>query len=434
VKDNLRELLTAAIDGELSPTDQKLAQRLLQKSESARIMLSQLKSDSKRLRKLPRVSAPADLAENVLAVIAERSMTPTPLPPGKRPSPKFNWSMLPVWVNLVTAAGVLFVISAGSYLYFTASERYYESRAQGMASKGPNSKTADPGSATPVVDAKLPETKGITPEIGPEPKMVVQGPRDPGPEIGPSPRQVPDIILAPPEDGMPEIEAFHLDKIRVSHLVTLRDLPDDEAARKKLTAEMKKDELIRLDLFCHSTPNGLELTLASLKARGITVFTDAFAQDRLKRKLPTELMLFTEAMTPEEVAQLLAELGSVDAKSGAGEFDTLVAAPFLSLDLDRLGKLLGVSSIAPKPAVGKAPIDVRKPLPEGTANHLAATLAKMGTTSTPPKTEKVAVVVAYSPMNGQPTNSREIKQFLDRRGDRKPDAKPLMLVLKTISK
>ena len=73
-------------------------------------------------------------------------------------------------------------------------------------------------------------------------------------------------------------------------------------------------------------------------------------------------------------------------------------------------------------------------LPEGTANHLAATLAKMGSTASPLKTEKVAVVVAYSPMNGQPTASREIKQFLDRRGDRKPDAKPLMLVLKTISK
>jgi hypothetical protein len=397
-------------------------------------MLAQLKADSKRLRKLPRVAAPTDLVENVLAVIAERSITPTPLPPGKRASPKFNWSMLPVWVNLVTAAGVLFVISAGSYLYFTASERYYESRAQGIASKGPDNKAADPGTITPVVDAKLPDVKGTTPEVGPEPKQLVQGSRDPSPEVGPAPREVRDIILAPPQDGMPEIEAFQLDKIRVSHLFTLHDLPDDETARKKLAAEMKKDELIRLDLFCRSTSKGLELTLAALKTRGITVFTDGFAQDRLKRKLPTELMLFTEALIPDEVAKLLTELGAMDAKSGTGEFDTLVAAPFLKVDLDRLGKLLGVSSIAPKPAAGKAPIDVRKPLPEGTANHLAATLAKMGSASTPPKSEKVAVVVAYSPMNGQPTASREIKQFLDRRGDRKPDAKPLMLVLKTISK
>jgi hypothetical protein len=33
--------------------------------------------------------------------------------------------------------------------------------------------------------------------------------------------------------------------------------------------------------------------------------------------------------------------------------------------------------------------------------------------------------------NSSPAASREIKQFLDRRGDRKPDAKPLMLVLRT---
>jgi hypothetical protein len=46
----------------------------------------------------------------------------------------------------------------------------------------------------------------------------------------------------------------------------------------------------------------------------------------------------------------------------------------------------------------------------------------------------MAVVVAYSPLNGSPTQSREIKQFLERRGERKAEAKPLMLVLKVIPK
>ena len=35
----------------------------------------------------------------------------------------------------------------------------------------------------------------------------------------------------------------------------------------------------------------------------------------------------------------------------------------------------------------------------------------MGTTSPAPKLEKAAVVVAYSPMNGNPAASKEIKQF-----------------------
>jgi hypothetical protein len=57
-----------------------------------------------------------------------------------------------------------------------------------------------------------------------------------------------------------------------------------------------------------------------------------------------------------------------------------------------------------------------------------------GTSPTPVKAERMAVVVAYSPANSNPTASREIKQFAERRGERRPDAKPLMLVLKVIPK
>src|SRR4051812_37422902 len=127
-------------------------------------------------------------------------------------------------------------------------------------------------------------------------------------------------------------------------------------------------------------------------------------------------------------------LGAEEKKSGAGQFDTLVAAPFLADDLTKLGKLLGNPNFSSKLPKAKGPVDIRKPLPEGTAQHVAATLSGMGTSATPPKSERMAVIVAYSPMNGNPQASREIKQFLDRRGDRKADAKPLMLVLKIIAK
>jgi hypothetical protein len=162
----------------------------------------------------------------------------------------------------------------------------------------------------------------------------------------------------------------------------------------------------------------------------VTAINDSFVQDRFKKKLPTEVMIFTDAMTPDEVAQLLTALGADDAKSGAGEFETLVAAPFLPADLDRLGRMLGAPNVLPKPVKGKPQVDIRKPLPEGTANQLANALAKMGSGS--PKPGNVAVVVAYSPMNSNPASSKEIKQFLDRRGERKSEAKPLMLVLRTI--
>ena len=427
---NLRELLTAAIDGELTPAERKTAERLLKESEAARVLYGQLKADAARLKSLPKIPAPPDLADNVMSVIQDRAMTPTPLPPARKAAPKFNWSAMPIWVSFVTAAAVLIVISIGSYLYFTASERYYRDQQKNVAKtpagNGPsNSVAADtPARDKPAVTSDKP---------GPRPEVIAMQPRE-VPEVGPSPRDVTDIVAAPPSnDTMPEIESPQIDRIRVSHLVNPHELADDEAVRKKLTAEMKKDELIRLDLFCRSTPKALDLVLAGLKARGIAALTDAFAQDQLKKKSPPELMIFTEAMTPDEVTQFLAALGAEDEKGGAGGFDTLVAAPFLPADLTQLSKLLGLPGVTLKAPKGKAGVDIRKPLPEGTAAEVASMLSKMGTGSAvPPKSEKVAMVVAYSPVNTNPAASREIKQFLDRRGDRKPDAKPLMLVLKTI--
>src|SRR5436190_16487692 len=134
---NQRELLSAAVDGELSPAEGKAAQRLLRESAEARALYAQLKADAERLKNLSRVAAPADLADNVMAAINDRAITPTPLPPSRRPAPKFNWSALPIWINLVTAAAVLIVISVGSYLYFTASERYFDEQRKNVASNTP---------------------------------------------------------------------------------------------------------------------------------------------------------------------------------------------------------------------------------------------------------------------------------------------------------
>jgi hypothetical protein len=429
---NVRELLTAAVDGELTPAERKAAERLLRESAAARALFARLKADAARLRKLPRVPAPADLADNVLATIRDRAMSPTPLPPA-RPDRRLNWSALPVWANVVTAAGVLLTITAGSYLYFTASQNYSAGENQKVAAKGPVG--AEIAADHPRLHADIgdaaPPPKAEPARSGPE--AIAVRPRVLGPEVGPVPREVPADILTERPIDTPEIESFQLDKIRVSHFFNLDDLPGDAAARKKLTDEMRKDELIRLDLFCRSSPKALDMVLAALKARGITVFADAFAAEQLKKKNPPELMIFTEVLTPDEATQLLTALGAEDAKragDGPSELDALVAAPFLHADLATLSRLLGVPNLEPRPAKGKAGVDIRKPLPEGTASQLANSLAKLGGGA--PKAERAAVVVSYAPVNPTPGASREIKQFLDRRGDRKAGAKPLMLVLRTV--
>src|SRR5262245_50460037 len=107
IPDNFRELLTAAVDGELSPAERKSARRLLRESEAARTLYAQLKADAARLRGMPLVAAPTDVADNVMAVINDRALTPTPLPPTRVLSRRPNWTWLPIWANVVTAAGVM---------------------------------------------------------------------------------------------------------------------------------------------------------------------------------------------------------------------------------------------------------------------------------------------------------------------------------------
>lgn len=429
---NVRELLTAAVDGELTPAERKAARRLLRESEPARVLYAQLKADAARLKKLPRVAAPADLADNVLAVINNRALSPTPLPPSPRPDRRFNWGWLPVGANVAAAAGVLVAITLGSYLYFSASQDYYASLKDQESARVAGVKPRDLDAERPAGEPVPPRDRATDWD---EEALVDAGP--PVPEIGPAPREVElgKGVLTSPVEELPEIEPFQPDKIRLSQLVKLHELAADAEARKRLATEMKKDELIRLDLFCNSTPQALERVVAALKSRGIKTLTDGFAADRLKRIVSTELMIFTEALTTEEVAQLMTALGAEDQKSGAGHFDMLVAAPFLGEDLVKLGRLLGIPHGTLKHPKAKVEVDIRKPLPEGTAEHVARTLSGMGGgSSARRKAERLAMVVAYSPANGNPTASKEIKQFLDRRGERKADAKPLMLVLKVISK
>src|SRR5262249_23683932 len=164
---NLRELLSAAVDGELSAAERKTAQRLLRESPEARALYAQLKADAGRLKNLPRVAAPGDLADSVMAAINERAMTPTPLPPSRQTSPKFNWSAASIWINLVTAACVLIVISVGSYLYFAASERYFAEQRKNVASNTPAGTSVDRGPDKPASGDGLTES-GVRP-------------RDPGP-------------------------------------------------------------------------------------------------------------------------------------------------------------------------------------------------------------------------------------------------------------
>src|SRR5262245_26171613 len=111
-------LMTAGIDGDLTPKQARRLRRLLDSSAEARAVYERLQADSYRLRKLPRVPAPADLHKRVMAQVA--TVSPAPVPP-PAPAPVAVPSPAPAtlpfrpkgrrWIPVAVAASTLLAIT-----------------------------------------------------------------------------------------------------------------------------------------------------------------------------------------------------------------------------------------------------------------------------------------------------------------------------------
>jgi hypothetical protein len=191
-----------------------------------------------------------------------------------------------------------------------------------------------------------------------------------------------------------------------------------------LRAELTRDEVVRLDLFAKDSTRAAELLQNSLKSKGNQIVVDAVAQDRLKKKLKTEYVIFAEGMTADEIAQLLEQLGAEDKKAeakkaGEGQFDKFVLTRLRSSDVNELARLLGVPAMQLKlPKFKNGTAETRKTPEPAPASKSAAT-------------PKSALVLPYGAVHSDPRYSKEIKQFLEKRGERKPGTLPMMLVIRT---
>src|SRR5579871_2127300 len=69
--DNVLELLTAAVDGELTPRQERHLRRLLDGSADARAVFTRLRGDSLRVRNLPKAVPPAGLTTQIINRLPE---------------------------------------------------------------------------------------------------------------------------------------------------------------------------------------------------------------------------------------------------------------------------------------------------------------------------------------------------------------------------
>lgn len=409
---NELELLTAAVDGELSPARSVVFRRLLTLQPEAAAMFRVLKADAAKVRATAGRSIPVSQVSAVTARIVPKAQPRTVRAPSRRA----------LLLQYAVAASVFFTLCSASFWIFTAGEQHERDRVH--INRLP---VVDPTAAAPEKDSvavaqSVPKVQEPNREVLPDPNelpkdLIAQKPVDT--ELAPAPRSaIGDVVGSGIiENPKPLTEV----RLRLPFLTEASEF-DAADVQARLKLELSHDSAYRLDLFTKNPVAALELLQNAAKQAGVAVTVDAKTQELLNKKVPVSVAFYLEGLTAADLGQLFAALGkllqTVPKPSPLGMAHLIPAG---ATDLRDLKEVLGVD-LAParSPRNGGEP----KSISSDTLGKVTNSVKKVG--------EKAAIVVAYLPANARtaPAQSKEIKAFLDKRTERKSGTVPLLIVLR----
>jgi len=224
-----------------------------------------------------------------------------------------------------------------------------------------------------------------------------------------------------------EIPPLDLIRVRVPFLRQLSDF-DREDTRQQFVEELARDPAFRIDLFTRHMPRSVEWFRAAAKTAGVTVFVDPTTLERVNKGQINSVVVYTESLTSAELSDLFAKLCAEDATISPRVFDVVHATPVLQTDQEALRSILGIDPGLFKRPTQEKGSDSAKPISAGTADQIVKTL----TTGQGKGSEKCAMLTTWLPTAARtvPAASSELKQFLLKRGDRKANAVPAVIVIR----
>lgn len=224
----------------------------------------------------------------------------------------------------------------------------------------------------------------------------------------PEPDQPP--VTAP----IPKLELFP--KVPEPSLSIFRFEKLDQAA---LRTALAKNTSFRLELPVQESVKAFDRLRPAFKLGGLTLTIDPNARFRLDHpQLKTHFVVYTEALTPEDLVRLLGQIAAEDRKAEGKkrerQFKDAVLTPLTWGDRKELSVLMGIDpqKLQPK-AVDPSGALLRN-------NKPAARPA-----------ERLALVLPYNPVLPWP-GSPEVKQFLASLRQPHPGAIQLLLVLREL--
>jgi hypothetical protein len=327
-------------------------------------LLAQLRADRDALARLPRLDPPPGFADRVMAGL--------PVVVTRPPRPADRWA----WVPHIVAASLLVSVAGVAALLLP--------RQAGR----PSVRVAEQ-SYSPTQPSER------APELAPPPRPVRSAVArvKPKVELAPRPRPVEPLLSA--AELLPDIAAPSDVVVRVSPLVPASDL-GAAAVQVFVAEEWPRLSAARLDLFAPDVPAAVTRLKAEAAAAGIAPTVEPATAERLKQKLPLAYGLYVDGLTAEEANKLLARL--------AGKPDR--PNPFGTAHLSALG-----------PADGRDWRDLFEPK---RANREPA--------DAPPTDKRPGFLFTFTPAARPPLAGRDLRTFLDGRGERKPTARPLLVV------
>ena len=320
LSDQVTQLLTAFVDGELSQRQRKAVMRVLHKSSEAREFLRQLQENAHKVKQLPRRKVEPSLVDAVMQAIAEQQAQPKQ-PAAPRMVRRRRW--LP-YVSAAMAASLLIgVVSIFAWKAFKDQE---EKKGEGTLVK-----KAD----------RTPERKP-TPDPEPAP-----------PRTNPLLGQI--------------IEGTFVGAAKLPAPVTLT-LPFAELQPNKKLADLasaiERIPAIHLDIIVKSNTTAMDRLKDVLKYRGITLVTDQSAAKSLasKNQAKVEYLVYAENLSADELTKLMRELSESyvvgqknKQRNEASPYQKVTVAPIVQDEKQKVAKLLGVdpTTMEPKGKNGK---------------------------------------------------------------------------------
>lgn len=454
------QLITAAVDGELSATETRAFRALLASSPDAQRLFAKLKGDRDRLQTLPTVAPPADLQARILAKLAA---APVPAPKVK-PKPVVEPARSPAraparrsaWVPVAVAAGVLLCITLGSFAFFHNAGPKHQLAKNSWSNVLPAPQDPSQTVPSPVAGPfERPDPVAVVRvDVSPVPPIPIPHEVPPTAVVmtAPAPRTVsPDLIGFPLLSKLPPFERI---EVKVPFLRSVADLGREDVGDELLDAVGRDAGVtpMRFDLFVRDTARGVDMFQNTAKASGVSVYADAATLDKLKKKQIHSVAIYTEVLNAKELAALFAKLAAEDAKFSPRVGDSLHATAVVRSDELELKAALGhdvglykrPTGHGPNAGTGAERVAPSKPITADTIDRVVQSVSGSPSSAGSPGSaaakgpEKPAVLVPWfthpnAPrLSPTPAQVGDLKQHLRKGGDRKSNAVPVVIVIRSV--